>query len=141
MAEKEKPTKKKHTDEKAGITNNKQAKLAVIRVRGLPGLPNEYKDTLQMLHLHKRNFCSVFDSRPEIVGMLKKVKDIVTWGEIDEETLKLLKEKREVEGKKFYRLNPPIKGFGRKGIKVSFKNSGALGYRGDKINDLIKRMV
>ena len=49
-----------------------------------------------------------------------------------------------VDGKKikpFFRLNPPAKGFGRKGIKVSFKAKGALGYRADKINDLIKRMI
>ena len=43
--------------------------------------------------------------------------------------------------KKIFRLNSPKKGYGRKGIKVSFNNGGALDYRGDKINDLIKRMI
>lgn len=37
------------------------------------------------------------------------------------------------------RLHPPIKGY--EGIKRSFTEGGALGYRGDKINDLIDRMI
>ena len=43
--------------------------------------------------------------------------------------------------KPYFRLNPPRKGFGRKGIKVDFKIGGALGERKEKINDLIKRMM
>ena len=43
--------------------------------------------------------------------------------------------------KKYFRLNPPRKGFGRKGIKHPYQSGGALGYRGEAINDLIKRMV
>ena len=43
--------------------------------------------------------------------------------------------------KKFYRLDPPRKGFGRKGIKMAFSKGGALGYRAEKINDLVKRMM
>lgn len=37
------------------------------------------------------------------------------------------------------RLHPPIKGY--EGIKRSFVEGGALGYRGDKINDLVDRMI
>ena len=48
----------------------------------------------------------------------------------------------DVKGlKKVFRLNPPRKGYGRKGIKVPYSNHGVLGYRGVKINDLIERMV
>jgi len=80
------------------------------------------------------------------VGMAKKIKDYSTYGEIDADTYKLLVEKRgekneKGELKKYFRLNSPKKGFERKGIKVSFTKGGALGYRGKKINDLIKRMV
>ena len=84
------------------------------------------------------------------MGMLNKTKDFITYGEIDEDTLKELREKRlektkdkqgkEVE-KKFFRLSPPRGGFERKGIKASFNIGGVLGPRGDKINDLIKRMI
>ena len=41
--------------------------------------------------------------------------------------------------KPLFRLNPPKKGF--EGIKRSYKNNGALGYRGKEINNLIERMV
>ena len=60
--------------------------------------------------------------------MVKKVKDYVTWGEINEETLKELVKKRgefvkqnsdnyfefeKKKYKKFFRLSPPKKGYGR----------------------------
>ena len=48
----------------------------------------------------------------------------------------------DVKGlKKVFRLSPPKKGYERKGIKVPYSSHGVLGYRGDKINDLIERMV
>ena len=139
--------------------------LAIVRVRGSIHVREEVRDTLNLLRLYKKNFCVVVEDTPQNKGMITKVKDFVTYGEINEETYKSLIEKRGVEhkgrdtdskdkikykkaivvdGKKlkpFFRLNPPKGGFGRKGIKVSFKAHGALGYRGDKINDLIKRMI
>ena len=42
------------------------------------------------------------------------------------------------ELKPVFRLHPPRKGY--EGIKRSFKEGGALGYRGVKINQLIRRM-
>jgi len=39
-----------------------------------------------------------------------------------------------------FRLHPPTKGFKGK-VKKSFRAGGASGYRGDKINDLVERMV
>ncbi|QLH75336.1 MAG: 50S ribosomal protein L30 [Methanomassiliicoccales archaeon] len=41
--------------------------------------------------------------------------------------------------KPIFRLTPPRKGY--EGNKRSFQNGGALGYRGEKINDLIQRMM
>lgn len=43
--------------------------------------------------------------------------------------------------KRFFRLKPPLHGFERGGIKKPFSLGGVLGYRKDKINDLIKRMI
>jgi len=140
-------------------------KIAVIRVRGLVKVKKELNYTMKLLSLHKKNYCVLIDKKD--IGMIKKIKDYVTYGEIDGETKKLLIEKKgektkprkknfsgapgisdspvNKDGKevlkRFFRLNPPRKGFGRKGIKVAFSKKGALGYRGDKINDLIKRML
>jgi large subunit ribosomal protein L30 len=125
-------------------------KIAIVRVRGDITLKTPIKDTLKMLKLYRKNYCVIYDAKPSILGMVQKIKDYATWGEIDQETLNLLKEKREEKTKDkkgkeimkpYFRLNPPRKGFGRKGIKVPFNIGGALGNRKEKINDLIKRMV
>ncbi|MCH8329430.1 MAG: uL30 family ribosomal protein, partial [Nanoarchaeota archaeon] len=117
------------------------------------------------LGINKKNYCVVVPKTASYVGMVKKVKDYVAWGDVDEETYNKLVEKRgeeytgrlsdkkgkihynkfiDVNGKKIkkiFRLNSPRKGYGRKGIKVSFRSGGALGYRGNKINELIERMI
>ena len=47
---------------------------------------------------------------------------------------------KDVEGAKaVFRLHPPVKGY--EGIKRSYRSGGALGYRGEAINDLIARML
>jgi large subunit ribosomal protein L30 len=114
-------------------------KLAVILVRGLQGSNKEIKDTLHMLRIQRRNVCVIVPNIRNMVGMVSKVKNYVTFGEVDEETVKLLKTKKGEA--KHYNLNSPRKGYGRKGIKVDFAHGGALGYRGAAINDLIKRMM
>jgi len=43
------------------------------------------------------------------------------------------------EIKSVFRLHPPVKGF--EGVKRSFTNKGALGYRAEEINNLIERML
>ncbi len=43
------------------------------------------------------------------------------------------------QAKPVFRLHPPIKGY--EGNKRSYRNGGALGYRGEAINDLIHRML
>jgi len=43
------------------------------------------------------------------------------------------------EVKPLFRLHPPKKGF--EGIKRSFRNGGALGYRGKEMNQLLERML
>jgi len=153
--------------------------IAIIRIRGKVGLHREVRDTLNMLRLYGQNQCVVVPSNPSYTGMIFKVKDYITWGEVDEETLTLLLQKRgKLAGKKqltdeyvknklkldiisfakevfemkkqlkdvpglkpFFKLHPPVGGYERKGIKKPFSLGGVLGYRKDKINDLIKRMV
>jgi len=49
---------------------------------------------------------------------------------------------KDVPGlKNFFRLNPPKGGFERKGIKIQYSLGGALGYRKEKINDLVVKML
>ena len=144
---------------------NSKEMLAVVRIRGINEIRIATEDTLRMLRVYRKNYCVVLPNTPVYVGMIKQAKDYITWGEIDNDTLSMLIEKRaeEFKGretdnqgkfnsndfaivngkkiKKFFRLNAPKKGYGKKGIKHTFTNGGALGYRGVAINELIRRMV
>ncbi len=139
-------------------------KIIIVLVRGLVNKSHPIKQTFELLKLSRKNQAVVIPKNEVNLGMIAKVNDFVTWGEIDEATFKELVAKRGVEFlsrntdrknlytykslsfngkhyKPYFRLSPPTKGFGRKGIKAAFNAGGALGYRGDKINDLIKRML
>jgi large subunit ribosomal protein L30 len=129
-------------------TDDPTRMIAAIRIRGLTGIKSGIKDTLQMLHLYRKNYCTVIKATPDNVGMLNKTKDYITWGYLSEEVFaELVKKKGEphpkdnTKLKAFFRLHPPIKGFERKGIKKPYNMGGALGFRGEAINDLIKRMM
>jgi len=152
--------------------------FAVIRVRGTVNVKKDIKETLSMLRLHRVNHCVLISESPQYKGMLQKVKDYVTWGEIEDKVLKdMIKTHGRLEGeneitdkyvksnsdyknitdfassvakgdmkysdlkniKPIIRLHPPRKGY--EGIKRAYAAGGALGYRGKKINDLIKRML
>ncbi len=153
---------------------------AIIRIRGTADVRPEVEATLRMLRLLRKNHAVIYPKTPSIDGMLKVIKDWVTWGEIDRETLKelIMKRGRLVGNKKIteedikrifkvgsldelvdallankiqwhkydnyvkpvFRLNPPKGGF-KGSIKRPFKDKGELGYRGDKINELLKRMI
>jgi len=115
-------------------------KIAVIRIGGQTKNKTEVESTFKMLNLPRKFSCTVLEETPIIWGMIKKIKDQITYGKITDETLALLK-KREEKGRGFYRLHPPIGGFEKKGTKRSFKEGGALGDRGEKIKELIKKMV
>lgn len=151
--------------------------FAVIRIRGSVNINADVKDTLRMLRLNRVNHCAIVPENDAYKGMIQKVKDYVTWGEVDKEALgdalklfgrlegqqkleeSYLKENTPfktidefaaavAEGKTplaatknikpILRLHPPKKGY--EGIKRPFSLGGALGYRGNKINDLVKRM-
>ena len=151
---------------------------AAIRVRGTVNIRGDIKDTLTMLRLNRVNHCVILPADPSTEGMLRKVKDYITWGDLRPEVLAklILKRGRLEDGKKVtdsyvkkhtefksliafakavcegkekftsleairpvIRLHPPAKGY--EGIKRSFVEGGALGYRGDKINDLVDRMI
>jgi len=154
-------------------------RIAVVRVRGECKLKKGIEDTLRMLRLYRKNSCVVLPNSQAYAGMLEKVKDFITWGEINETTFKELimkrgklqgkvslteqylkdkiklsfedftkeyfnfkKELKDVPGlKPFFKLSPPRHGFERKGIKSAFSMGGSLGYRKEKINELIMRML
>jgi large subunit ribosomal protein L30 len=89
----------------------------LIRIRGrLSGDKEITEDYLK----EKTEFATVDDLAKAIIENDYKMKDI--------------------EGAKpVFRMHPPVKGY--EGNKRSYVNGGALGYRGEAINALIKRML
>ncbi len=154
-------------------------RIAVVRIRGKVGVKKDVNDTTKMLRLYNKHTCVILNNDPQHLGMLEKLKNHVTWGEIEENTFKLLLERRgrlpnkqqltdgyvkeklgigleqfakeflefkrslkDIPGlKQFFKLIPPEKGFEKKGIKFQFSLGGALGYRKEKINELLVRMI
>jgi len=141
--------------------------LAVVLVRGLVGTNRETRSTLSMLRLSRVNHCVLVPKNPSFQGMLEAAKYMVTWGEIGRETLEKLVAKRgrfsgdkriedsnyakelvdlmlsgkgpkEIGLKPVFRLSPPSKGY--RSTKILYPK-GSLGYRGEKINELLKRMI
>jgi large subunit ribosomal protein L30 len=164
MSDKEQKVEVKEEVTTKKTTPKKSENLVIVRVRGVININSQLKSTFDMLNLINKNGCVVVKNNPVNVGMINKVKDYVTWGELDESVHKELMEKKADEFKsrtedskklykynfveynkkkykKFIRLHPPRKGYGKNGIKKSFKEGGALGNRGSKINDLLKNMM
>ena len=140
--------------------------FAVVRIRGSVKTSKRIEDTLKMLRLTRTNHCVVVPETDTIRGMVKKANSWITWGEIDNITLEKLVYKRgrmkgdqridekhakeiakkivndqslnNVDIKHVFRLSPPSKG--HKSVKILYPK-GSLGYRGEKINELIKRMI
>ena len=147
-------------------------------MRGVTGIHREIGQTLDMLHLNRNCQATLIDNKSSNLGMLRKAKDQLTWGEASKETIaSLLKERGRLVGNKkindeyakgigyesldklaetiykleieysrlpnikpIFRLRPPKKGYGGK-VKRSYTTSGVTGYRGEAINDLIRKMI
>jgi large subunit ribosomal protein L30 len=119
-------------------------KIVVIRISGMIGIRKDIAETLDRLRLRRKYACVVVESTPENLGMIKKVRDFVAFGEINSETEKELVSKRgkkDAEGKikPFFRLHPPRGGIDSK--KHFGVAKGVLGDNGKEINNLIIRML
>ena len=138
--------------------------FVVVRVRGSVNVSKGVEDTLKMLNLNSPNRCVVIPETKEYLGMLRKAKDRITWGKIDKKTLSELLQKRgkiskeklkemkmknlddlsdalmknKLKLKLIFRLNPPIHGF--KSTRLPYPK-GDLGSRGERINELLERMI
>lgn len=96
--------------------------ILVIRTKGDPNIRKDMKYTLQLLRLKKVHSASLLRPSPEILGMLQKIKDLVIFGEVDEDTLALLLEKRaRVSGNLKLTLDYLNKKFGISSFKEAAK--------------------
>jgi len=68
--------------------------IIAVRLRGGSGVTGDVNATLDMLHLRRKHNAVLLYNKPDILGMLKKAKDYVTWGEADKGLLSMLFKKR-----------------------------------------------
>ena len=152
----------------------------VVRVRSDIKVERSIKETMHHLNLTRVNHAVLVSALPQQLGMLRKAKDYITWGEASSEVItSLLKHRGRLVGdapltdeavaeatdyktiedfaeaiskgeaqvkdipkmKRVFRLHPPRGSKGWGGIKRSFVVGGALGPRGDAIDDLVERML
>lgn len=76
------------------VTKMSENKLAVVLIRGLVSISPDVKKTLELLRLQKKHVCVVLEDNEVNQGMLKRVKDYVTYGSIDEAFFAQIIEKR-----------------------------------------------
>ena len=137
--------------------------ICIIRIRGRVKVKKDVEETFNRLRIGKKYSCVVINPNKEQEGMIKKIEDFIAFGNISRETFEKLIEKRGqktdkkkkldtkklIEGlekgkkysdlglKPFFRLHPP-----RGGIKSKLHfPKGVLGNNGDKINNLLMRML
>jgi large subunit ribosomal protein L30 len=120
--------------------------ICVIRIAGQINLKSEIKETLKRLRIYKKlNACFIDEKDAVKMGMLKKVKDFVAYGNVSDELMKKVieargqKDKKSGEYKGYCRLHPPVGGF-KKSTKRAVNQKGILGKHED-ISKLLERMV
>jgi len=139
--------------------------ILAIRISGLVEIPKKVNETLFRMRLRRKYAAVLLKPTEENMKLLASVRNLIAFGTIDNETLKLLIEKRGqlidkkakkmdaakvIEGldkktlvdfglKPFFRLHPPRGGID---TKVHFPiRKGVLGDNKEKINDLVRRML
>jgi len=74
---------------------------ALVRIKGTSHSVPDVRYTLNLLKLTRANHVVIVKESPYYKGMIQKVKDYITWGEIDYDTLlKLVKNYSKIEGNK-----------------------------------------
>ena len=152
----------------------------VIRVRSDRTVERTIRETMEHLNLTRVNHAVLIPENDAYAGMLHKVKDFVTWGEVSAEAVTgLIRDRGRLIGdnpvtdadvkaatdhktiaafakaiasgdattkdmetlKRVFRLHPPRGNKGWGGVKRHFTVGGALGFRGDAIEELAARMI
>ncbi len=138
--------------------------MCIIRIRGNTKVDRDIRETFNRLRLRRKYACIVLaNPSKEQLGMVKKLEHFVAFGEIKKDVFEKLIDARgqkinkgkKVDSKKvieelekgkkyedlnlkpFFRFHPPRGGINS---KVHFPK-GVLGNHGEKINNLILRML
>jgi large subunit ribosomal protein L30 len=112
------------------------------------GMLQKAKDYITFGELNEATFIKLLEKRGRITNKTPLTADYLKkeaktdFKGFAKEFMGAKKELKDIPGlKTFFKLHPPIGGFERKGIKKPYSIGGALGYRKEKINDLILKMI
>jgi len=114
---------------------------------GTISMLKKVKDYITWGRISKETLRKLLEKRARLPGNKKltleylKKHSINSFGELAEKVQAEPKILEKLNIKPVFRMRPPSKGYERGGVKKSFVVGGALGYRGEKINDLIERML
>ncbi|MCH8519212.1 MAG: 50S ribosomal protein L30 [Nanoarchaeota archaeon] len=76
------------------------AKIAIVQIRGTVRTHPDVRKTLELLRLKQKHACVVVDDNEVSRGMIKKIKDYVTYGNISEDLyVQMLETRGECVGK------------------------------------------
>ena len=140
--------------------------IAIIRIHGGVNIEGSSQKALYDLRLRRKYSCTLIKPTPENLKLIQKVRNFVAYGDIDNETLKLLidvrgmplnktkkidsdkiikelekKDINELETlKPFFRLHPPRGGIDAK-YHFGITKKAVLGDNKKQINSLIRRML
>lgn len=140
--------------------------FAVVRIRGSAKVGPKIRDALEKLRLRRVHNCTLLQGSETNRGMLLHAEDFITWGQVDLQVLEKMLEKRgriksgaridakhskaiaskiikdgtvnSADVRPVFGLSPPSGGF--RSVRLQYPR-GDLGDRGEKINDLLMRMI
>lgn len=114
--------------------------IAAVKVRGSVDVKQNTARTLHDLKLRNKNEVVFYEQNDAILGMMNKAKDYIAYGEVSDEIIEEIEEKKdvEIEHGTTVSLAPPSGGF--KGTKRNFGQGGSLGKR-PNLDKLLNKMV
>ena len=118
--------------------------IAVIRISGMVDVPYNIEETLKRIRLRRKYSAILLKDTGENIKLLKKIRNYIAYGKINEDMEKKLidirgQKKKDGKLKPFFRLHPPRGGIDSK--KHFGVGKGVLGDNKEKINDLLERML
>lgn len=72
----------------------KEKCLAVLRLRGNVNIWRELEYVFKLMHLTRKNHLTLMRGSPLNLGMIRRIKDYATWGEVSQETIFQLLQRR-----------------------------------------------